>query len=193
MSVDHMGLLKDALIHRIVIVEGDESEATWLLGGLVENDLGFDDVSVLGEVLGEHVLGVILPDSTHIEPLRRDVRLAAILVVTWHGALRIHSLPIDHVGSLLHGGVHLGLSGEGDESEATGSLGGRIAHHYDVGDLAELRVELAHQLIGGVGCKTADEDLAQILRLQVGVSSSILKLRFDFVIRHSSLYIVSLE
>lgn len=58
-----MRLLEHTLIHRIVIIEGDESETTWLLGGLVEYDLGFDDGSVLVEVLGEHVLGMILTDS----------------------------------------------------------------------------------------------------------------------------------
>lgn len=190
MSSDHMGLLEHALIDAVVIVEGDEAESTWLLGGLVENDLGLGDGAVLGEVLGEHLLGVILADSADVETLRGDVGLLAVLVVARHRALRIHGLSIDNMRALLHGGVDFGLGGEGDESEATGSLGGWISHDNDVGDLAELRVELAHQLIGGVGREASDENLAKILGLQVrvaGGSSSILKqLRLDIDVRHDS-------
>ncbi|KAF1759379.1 hypothetical protein GCK72_015846 [Caenorhabditis remanei] len=149
-SVDHMRLLENALIDGIVIVECDESEATWLLGGLVENNLG-------------------------LETLRRHIRFGAILVVTWNGTLRIDSLSIDNVWSLLHSGVHLGLGGESDESESTGSLCGWISHHNNVSDLSELRVELSHQVIGGVRGESSDENLSEILWLQVCVASSILQ------------------
>lgn len=185
-----MGLLEHALVDAVVIVEGDESEAAWLLGGLVEDDFGLGDGSVLGEVFGEHLFGVILTDSTDVEALRGDVGFLSVLVIARDRTLWIHGLSVDNMRALFHGGVDFGLGGECDESESTGSLGGRISHHNDVGDLSELRVELAHQLIGGVGREASDKNLAKILGLQIRVSggSSILKqLRLDIDVRHDSI------
>ena len=61
--------------------------------------------------------------------------------------------------------AHHGLGRKCDESESSGSLGVGVAHDDDVGQLAELRVELSHGVVGGVGREAADEDLAEVLRL----------------------------
>lgn len=133
-----MGFLKNALIHRVMIIEGDESEASWLLGGFVENNLGFGDGSILCEILGEHVLGVILTNSADVQAFGGDIRLGAVLIITWHGTLRVHGLSVDDVRALFHGSIDFSFAREGDKSESAGSLGSWISHDDDISDFSEL-------------------------------------------------------
>lgn len=174
MVVDLVTSLEDTLVDGIVVVKCDESEATRLVGDLVQNDFSLDNISKLLEIVGKHLLGMILADSAYVETFGRDVGLISILVILRHSSLRVDCLSINDVGTGNHGSIDHGLGGEGDESESARSLGVGIAHDDDVGDVTELRVEIAHRVVSRVGCESADENLAETLRLATISSGSLI-------------------
>jgi len=94
---------KNALVHWIVIIESNKSETSRLVGVLVEYDLGLGHRSELAEVFREHLFSVVLAYTANIQPLCRNIRFVAVLVVSRNSPFRVNLLSIDDMGASGHG------------------------------------------------------------------------------------------
>lgn len=138
MSVDRVVLLNDYLVHRIVVVEGDEGEASLLATLPVCHHLRHLDLAVLLKVISQVVLLCVFLDAPHKDLLHRQVSPGAGGVLSGHGTFRFDDTTIHLVGSGSHSPVYLRHAGVGDKAEAPGSLGVGIPHHHAVGQPAPL-------------------------------------------------------
>lgn len=163
--VDHVALLQNALIHGIVVIKGNKGKSAGLVRCLVGDNLNLCNGSKLGEIFGEHLIGVSLTYTTHVQSLAGDLGLASVGGLTRDGALRINLLVIDSVRAGLHGLVNLVLPGEGDKSESSASLRGSIFHNNTIRDSSKLFIESLHGGLISDSSETTHEDLPELLRL----------------------------
>ncbi|GMR45690.1 hypothetical protein PMAYCL1PPCAC_15885, partial [Pristionchus mayeri] len=167
-SVDVVRLEEHALIDAVIVVEGYEGKAAVLVPHFVFHDVDLLDVSELGEVLLEHIVGVVLAYARYVQPLGGDVSGAAVVRISRNCSLRVDSLAIDHVRTGLLALINLKLGGVGHESKSARALRRRVAHHDNVDQLAVLAIELTHHLFGRIGSEPSDEELPAVLGLAVG-------------------------
>lgn len=78
LAVDHVRLLQDALVDRVVVVESDEGEAARLASILIGDYFHFEDATELVKVLPEHVFRVLVSHAGHVQLLHRNVRFRTL-------------------------------------------------------------------------------------------------------------------
>jgi len=158
------------LVHNVLVVHGDEPEASVSVGHPVNGQHG---LLHLGELL-EVCLDVLQTggggQSSDEDLLGSHHQLGVGL--PGHGHLGLDQLAIQLMSGV---GQHLvdtaGVT-EGDESESSGSSGGWILHHHHLGHVTKLREVLSHILRSGLPGQTSDEHLARIIGNLVKIDGS---------------------
>ena len=165
LALDRVQLLEHDLVDRIVVVELDEREAALLAGVLLGYNIYIGDRAELLEVLLQVVLLHVLLQATQEDLLHGRLSLRLARVLARHGALRLDLTAVDLVWTRsLRLVDHLRVD-VGDEAEASRSLRLRVAHHHAVDDVAPFLEVRPQRVLRGLVVETADEQLAQLLRL----------------------------
>ena len=176
-------------VHHALGAVGDKAESPGALGLVELHHDAVGDLTELGEVLPQAVVGGVVVEAADEElpaglfppPVVPSAPATSHATTsTAHhassaspagggrllgsGPLGVHRLAVHHVGLVSEADVGLVRVGKGDKAEPPGALGAGEAHDHGVDELAVLSVEGLQTLLGGLLAQPAQEQLTTLIR-----------------------------
>lgn len=119
MTIDSMIFLQHDLIHRIMVVKSNKSEASFLARLSISNYLNRVDFSVLLKVISKMMFLHVFGNSADKQLLHSDESPQLSMVLSWDSAFGHNHLPINEMRSGRHGGIQLSHGRKCDETKSS--------------------------------------------------------------------------
>ena len=119
MTIDGMIFLQHDLIHGIMVLKSNKSEASFLARLSISNYLNGADFSVLLKVISKMAFLRVFCDSADKQLLHSDESPPLSMVFSWDSTFGRNHLPINEMRSGRHGGILLSHGRECDETKSS--------------------------------------------------------------------------